>query len=124
MGSFLIGHMKVRFSLLYYVLLIKYINISIGIPPVVNLSVTDRCTSVTANWNISEGPCRDLSYNVTLSSSDGVTLEPFTTSDTNYTFTDVDTINESITVDVFAFNDNANGDNVTKTAVIDISPNG
>ena len=98
-----------------------YNTISIGIPAIDNLSVTDRCTSVTASWD--EGPCRDLSYNVTLSSSDGVILGPFTTNNTNYTFTDVDTINGIITIDIFDFNTNARGDVVTETAVIDKFPN-
>ena len=65
-----------------------------------------------------------MSYNVTLSSSDGVTLGPFTTNDANYTFTGVDTINGTISVNVFAFNDNARGGNVTETAVTDVSPSG
>ena len=98
------------------------LRISIGIPSIDNLSVTDRCTSVTASWN--EGHCRDLSYNVTLSSSDGITLGPFTTSDTSYSFTGVDAIIGTISVNVFAFNDNIRGSDVTKTAVIDISPSG
>ena len=90
----------------------------IGIPAIDNLSITDRCTSVTASWDISEGPCSDLSYNITLSSSDGVTLGPVTTNDTAYNFNRTD---ESISVDVFAFNENAiRGD----VAVIDVSPNG
>ena len=65
-----------------------------------------------------------MSYNVTLSSSDGVILGPFTTSDTAYNFTGVDTINGNITVDVYALNDNARGGDVTETAVIDVSPSG
>ena len=99
-------------------------NCLIGIPAIDNLSVTDSCTSITASWDITEGPCRDLSYNVTLSSSDGVTLGPFTTSDTNYTFTGVDTINGTISVNVFALDNSIRGDDVTGTAVIDVSPNG
>ena len=94
----------------------------IEIPAIDNLIVTDKCTSVTASWDITEGPCRDLSYNVTLSSSDGVTLGPFTTNDTNYNFTtNVDTINGTIIVDVFALNGNVRGGNVTGTAVIMVS---
>ena len=96
----------------------------IGIPPVGNLIVADQCTNVTASWVNTEGRCRDLSYNVTLSSSDGVTLGPFTTSDTNYTFTGLDTINGTISVNIFAFNDNAMGSHVTITAVADVSPSG
>ena len=91
------------------------------IPLVVNVRVVDQCITVTASWN--EGPCRDLSYNVTLSSSDGVTLGPFITNDPAYSFTG-DKINGNISVDVFAFNDNARGTCVTKTAVVDVSPSG
>ena len=101
-----------------------YFFISLEIPVIDNLSVADRCTNVTASWNITEGPCRDLSYNVTLSSSDGVTLGPFTANDTNYTFTGVDTINGNISVDVFAFNTNARGGDVTETSAILVSSNG
>ena len=101
-----------------------YNTIPIGIPAIVNLRVADRCTSVTASWDNTGEPCRDLSYNVTLSSSDGVTLGPFTTNDTAYNFTGVDKINGNISVGTFAFNDNARGSNVTETAVIDVSPSG
>ena len=65
-----------------------------------------------------------MSYNVTLSSSNGVTLGPFTTNDTAYNFTGVDTINGNISVGVFAFNDNIIGSDVTETAVTNVSPNG
>ena len=98
--------------------------IPIEIPSVANVSVADQCTNVTASWVNTGEPCRDLSYNVTLSSSDGVTLGPFTTSDANYTFTGLDTINGNISVYVFAFNDNARGGDVIATAVVDVSPNG
>ena len=65
-----------------------------------------------------------MSYNVTLSSSDGVTLGPFTTNNTNYTFTGVDIINGNISVNVLVFNGNSMGGNVSETAVIGVSPNG
>ena len=94
----------------------------IEIPSIDNLRVADRCTNVTVSWDITERPCRDLSYNVTLSSSDGVTLGPFTTSDTNYTFTtNVDTINGTIIVDVFALNGSVREGDVIGTAVVDVS---
>ena len=101
-----------------------YTTISIGIPAIDNLNVTNRCTSVTASWDITEGPCRDLPYNVTLSSSDGVTLGPFITNDTAYNFTTNLTINGDITVNVFAFNENAMGGDVIETADIEVSSNG
>ena len=88
------------------------------------MRVADQCTSVTAGWVNTEGLCRDLSYNVRLSSSDGVTLGPFTTSDTTYNFTGVDTINGNISVYVFAFNGNARGGDVIVTADVGVSPNG
>ena len=103
--------------------ILTIIIILIGIPSIGNLSVADRCTNVTASWDISE-LCRDLSYNVTLSSSDGFTLGPFTTNDTNYNFTGVDAINGAISVCSVAFNDNARGSDATETADIDVSPNG
>ena len=101
-----------------------YIAILIEIPAINYLNVTDRCTSVIASWNIIGRACTNLSYNVTLSSSDGVTLGPFTTSDITYKFIDVDKINGKITVDVFAFTDNANESDVTETANIHVSQNG
>ena len=95
----------------------------IEIPLIGNLRVVDQCTTVTVDW---ERSCRDLSYNVTLSSSDGVTLGPFTTSDTAYNFTtNVDTINGDIYVVVVAFNDNALGQNSSpEPAIIGILPTG
>ena len=89
-----------------------------------NLILVDQCTAVTATWDNTEVSCRDLSYNITLSSSDGVTLGPFRTGDTAYIFTDIDIINGNISVIAFAFNDNARGGDVTGTAVINVSPNG
>ena len=88
----------------------------IEIPPVENLTAVDKCTNVTASWSITEGPCRGLSYNVTLTSSDGV-LGPFTTNDTTYNFTNVETLNGMFNVTVFAFNENTRGVNVTVTTV-------
>ena len=87
--------------------------------------VVDQCTTIRANWDITEGSCIDLSYNVTLSSSDGTRLQgPLTTSDTVYNFNDVETCNGNFTVSVVPINGNARGANVTEIAVIDISPDG
>ena len=84
----------------------------IGIPPVENLMAVDKCTTVTVSWSITEGSCRGLSYNVTLTSSNGV-LGPFITSNTAYNFTNATTLNGMFNVTVFAFNRNARGDSVT-----------
>ena len=66
-----------------------------------------------------------MSYNVTLSSSDGVTLGPFTTSDTAYSFTGVDTINGDISVVAIAFNHNARGHNSSPVpTIIGVLPTG
>ena len=86
------------------------------IPPVENLMAVDNCTTVTASWSITEGSCRGLSYNVTLTSSDGV-LGPFTTNDTAYNFTNVETLNGMLNVTVYAFNEKGRGVSVTVTAV-------
>ena len=86
--------------------------------------VTDQCTTITASWDVTEGPCTNLSYDVTLLSSDGVVLQgPFTTSDTVYSFIDVETLNGVLNVNVF-INGNARGASVTETAVISVSQNG
>ena len=100
--------------------------IIIEIPPVNNLMVADQCTTVRANWNITEGPCTALSYNViTLLSSDGVILQgPLTTSDTVYDFINVETLNGIFNVTVVLINGNARGASVTETAVISVSPDG
>ena len=95
------------------------------IPPVENLTVTDQCTIIRASWDITEGSCTDLSYNVTLLSSDAVTLQgPFTTSDTVYNFTDVKTFNGTFNVNVVTINGNVRGANVTEPSNISVSPNG
>ena len=107
-----------------------YINLSyscIGIPPVENLTVVDQCSTIRASWDITEGSCTHLSYNVTLLSSDGITLQgPLTTSDNVYNFTDVKTLNENFTVSVVPINDNARGvtASVIGAAVIDVSQGG
>ena len=87
--------------------------------------VTDQCTIIRASWDITEGSCTDLSYNVTLLSSDGVILQgPFITSDTVYNFTNVEALNGIFNVSVVPINDIARGAIVTETAVINISPDG
>ena len=71
------------------------------IPPVENLTVVDQCATIRASWDITEGSCTDLPYDVTLSSSDGVTLQgPFTTSDTIYITNDTETFNGIVTVSI------------------------
>ena len=98
---------------------------TIEIPPVEHLMVADQCTTIRASWDITEGSCTNLSYDVTLSSSDGVTLQgPFTTSDTVYNFNDTETFNGIVTVSVVPINGNARGASVTETAVISVSSNG
>ena len=95
------------------------------IPPVENRMVADQCTIIRASWDITEGSCTDLSYNVTLLSSDGVILQgPFTTSDTVYNFTNVETLNGIFNVTVVPINGNARGANATEMAVIDVLPGG
>ena len=92
---------------------------SIGIPPVDNLMGVDNCVSVTVSWNITvEGSCKDLSYNVLLTSlDDDVILPSVITDDTSHTFTGVETANEMFSVSVTAFNRNARGPNRTATTV-------
>ena len=108
----------------------KYIYIIhilfLDIPIIDNLNVTDRCTSVTARWGNTEGPCGDISYNVTLLSSDGVILGPFTTTRTNYNFTnDVDTITGNISIKISCFTTYViEDDHPTKRAVIDVPQSG
>ena len=63
-------------------------------------------------------------YNVTLSSSDGVTMGPFTISDTVYSFMNVETLNGNFIVSVLPFNENARGVSVTRDAVIGVSSDG
>ena len=83
--------------------------------------VADQCTIIRASWDITKGSCTDLSYNVTLLSSDGVILQgPFTTSDTVYTFNDVEAFNGVLNVNV-SINGNARGASVTETAIINVS---
>ena len=86
----------------------------------------DNCTSVTVSWDITdEGSCRDLSYNVSLTSlDDGVLLQSVITNDTSHTFTGVETANKMFNVSVNAFNENVRGPSHTVTAVVRVSPNG
>ena len=95
------------------------------IPPVDNLMVADQCTTIRASWDITEGSCTDLSYDITLLSSDGVILQgPFTTSDTVYNFSNVETFNGIFNVNVVPINGNVRGASITETAVISVSPYG
>ena len=82
--------------------------------------VVDQCTTIRASWDITEGSCTHLSYNVTLLSSDGVILQgPFTTSDTVYNFTNVETLNGIFNVSIVAISGNARGASVIQMSVID-----
>ena len=86
----------------------------------------DNCTSVTVGWDITdEGSCKDLSYNVSLTSlDDDVILQSVITYDTSHTFTGVETANEMFSVNVFALNVNIRRPSCTATAVVRASPNG
>ena len=86
----------------------------------------DNCTSVTVSWDITaEGSCKDLSYNVLLTSlDDGVILQSVITNDTSHTFTGVETSNEMLSVNVNAFNRDARGPSRTVTANVHVSPTG
>ena len=109
-----------------YIHVLPILIIPTEIAPVENLMVTDQCTIIRANWSISEGPCTDLlSYNVTLTSSDGDKLQG-TTSDTDYDFTNVElqTLNGPFNVTVVPINGNSRGDSVTAPSDIGVSPNG
>ena len=87
--------------------------------------VVVHCTTIRASWDITKGPCTDLSYNVTLLSSDGVILQgPNTTRDTVYDFTNVTGFNEPLTVSIVPINGNARGASATEMAVIDVLPAG
>ena len=99
--------------------------IPIEIPPVENLTVTDQCTTIRASWDITEGSCTPLSYDVTLLSSDGVMRQgPFTTSDTVYNFTDVETLSGIFNVTVVPINGNSRGTSATEMAANDVLPGG
>ena len=102
----------------------SYYYIPIGIPPVENLMVVDHCTSVIVSWDITdEGPCRGLSYNVSLTSlDDGVKLQSMMTNDNSHTFS-VEPSNERFSVSVSTFNKNATGPLRTTTANVN-APNG
>ena len=90
------------------------------IPPVENIMVTDQCASVRASWNITEGPCTGISYDVTLLSTDGETLGgPFITNDTFDEFdTVIETFNGNVNVRVVPMNDNTTGTPATRSSVI------
>ena len=85
--------------------------------------VADQCTIIRASWNITEGSCTNLSYEVTLLSFDGVMLQD-TTSDTVFDFTNVETLIGPLTVTVVPINGNVRGASITETAVISVSQNG
>ena len=85
--------------------------------------VADQCTTIRASWSISEGSCTNLSYDVTLLSSDGVILQN-TTSDTVYDFTNVETLNGILYVTVVPINGNLRGASITEMSVIDVLQGG
>ena len=85
--------------------------------------VADQCTTIRANWSISEGSCTNLSYDVTLLSSDDVILQN-TTSDTVYDFTNVETLNGIFNVTIVPINGNVRGASVTEMSVIDVLQGG
>ena len=86
--------------------------------------VTDQCTTIRASWDITEGSCTHLSYDVTLLSSDGVILQGAFASDPVYDFTDVETLNGIFNVSVVSINGNARGHSVTEMTVINILQGG
>ena len=95
------------------------------IPPIDDLMVTDQCTTIRASWDITEGSCTHLSYDVTLLSSDGVILQgPFTTNDTVYDFTNVTRFNGIFNVSVVPMNGNARRASVTAPSVIGVLQGG
>ena len=83
----------------------------------------DNCTSVTVSWNVTDRPCRNLSYNVSLTShDDGVILQSLITNNTSHTFS-VEPSNELFSVSVSTFNENATGP--SRTAIANVNaPNG
>ena len=103
-----------------YILCVAHTEI---ISPFESLMAVDKCTYIEVNWNITEVFCRGLSYNVTLTSSDGV-LGPFMTSSTVYNFTNVETLNGMFNVTVFAFNGNVSRGSITQTAINGVSTEG
>ena len=80
--------------------------------------VADQCTTIRANWSVPEGPCTDLSYNVTLLSSNGTKLQgPFKTRYTVYNFT-VEAFDGIVNVTIVPMNDDARGAPFTNFSVI------
>ena len=87
--------------------------------------VVDQCTIIRASWDITEGPCTYLSYDITLLSSDGVILQgPNTISDTVYSFTDVEALNGTFNVSIVPVNGNVRGASVTEMAVVNVLQGG
>ena len=87
--------------------------------------VADQCTTIRASWDITEGSCTDLSYDVTLLSSDGVILQgPLRTNNTVYTFTNVQAFDGPFTVSIVPINGKARGASVIEPSVIGVSSNG
>ena len=86
--------------------------------------VVDQCTTIRASWDITEGSCTNLSYNVTLLSSDSAILQgPFTTSDTVFNFTNVEAFDGRFNVNVASIG-NPRGASVTEMAVVGVLQGG
>ena len=110
---------------MYIYVYVAYLIFPTEIPPVKNLTVADQCTSIIANWSTPEGPCIDLSYSVTLLSSNGTKLQgPYTTNDTVYNFTNVEALNGVLNVTVVSIGNVSRGANVTEMAVANVSQGG
>ena len=107
-----------------YIYVLESFFIPIEIPPVENLTVVDQCITIRASWDINEGSCTNLSYDVTLSLSNGTKIQALcTTNDSVYAFDDTETISGTFNVTVVPINRNIRGASVTRnTSVIDISP--
>ena len=94
----------------------------IEIPAIENLTAVDQCSFVKASWNITETPCKNFLYNVTLIHSNH-TVSHITNS-TTFNFTNTSELNGDRRVYVFAFNGNAKGKNDSDIAVDKVPPTG
>ena len=72
------------------------------IPPVNDLMAVDNCNNITASWSRIVGPCENSSYAITLSSSTGDTMGPFTTPETFYIFNNTIHLSAIININVVA----------------------
>ena len=81
----------------------------IEIPAVDDLNVVDKCDNVVATWKRIVGPCKNSSYNVTLLSSNGSTIDYKITNEASYTFNDTTELSSAISVSVTTVNKGYNG---------------